>query len=185
MNTNRKCTGRKANGDPCGNYALRGATVCRKHGGAAPQVAARAAVRAEVMSWGLGDTTIDPGEVLLRLVSQSAVRAERYAQELEELVGESKTLRDALVAQAYGEFGPVGEYVRGLATLEAQERDRCAGFAAKAIAAGLNERMVRLAEKQASIAERALVAALADIGLSADQQRQATARLVHHLRLAG
>jgi hypothetical protein len=33
------------------------------------------------MSWGLGDSHVDPGEVLLRFVTQSAARAERYAQE--------------------------------------------------------------------------------------------------------
>src|SRR5215217_3752658 len=52
--------------------------------GSNPHVASKAAVRAEVMSWGLGDTKVDPGEVLLRLVSQSAARAERYALLLEE-----------------------------------------------------------------------------------------------------
>ena len=66
------------------NKAIPGGTVCRFHGGASPDVASKAAVRAEVMNWGLGDTKVDPGEVLLRLVSQSAVRAERYALLLEE-----------------------------------------------------------------------------------------------------
>jgi hypothetical protein len=49
--------------------------VCRWHGGAAGQVKAKAAVRAEVLNWGLGDSHVDPGEVLLRLVNQSAARA--------------------------------------------------------------------------------------------------------------
>lgn len=40
----------------------------------------------EVTKWGLGDTTVDPGETLLRLLSQSAARVERYS---------------LLVAQAY------------------------------------------------------------------------------------
>jgi hypothetical protein len=39
----------------------------------------------------------------------------------------------------------------GLAQLEAQERDRCAGFAAKAVAAGLAERTVRIAEDKVSL----------------------------------
>jgi hypothetical protein len=59
----------------------------------------------------------------------------------------------ALVGNTYGATKDVGVYVtgeaiRGLADLEAKERERCANFAAKAIAAGLNERMVRLAERQ-------------------------------------
>lgn len=178
-----KCIHKKGTPGRCKKWPIRGATVCESHGGAAPQVRAKAAVRAEVLRWGLGDAHIDPAETLLRLLSQSAARAERYATELEELVADSDSLRDALIREAYGEFGPVGEYVRGLARLEAEERDRCGSFAARAIAAGLNERMVRVAEKQASIAEQALMAALEDIGLSTDQRQHAAERLVHHLRL--
>jgi hypothetical protein len=31
-----KCTARRSNGEPCGNHAVKGFTVCRKHGGASP-----------------------------------------------------------------------------------------------------------------------------------------------------
>ena len=40
-----KCTARKQNGEPCKAMAARGATVCRVHGGSAPQVKAAAARR--------------------------------------------------------------------------------------------------------------------------------------------
>lgn len=125
----------------------------------------------ENMRWGLGDINVDPGEVLLRLVNQSAIRAERYAIELEALVGESDKLRDALVRQAWGEFGPTGEYIRGLAQLEAQERDRCAHLAERAVRAGLAERQVRLAERQGALIASVFRAVLGDVrlGLSADQ----------------
>jgi hypothetical protein len=97
----------------------------------------------------LGDSHVDPGEVLLRLVTQSAARAQRYASELEALVDE-----EGLAAAMVGEIEiptkhggyKAGEYIRGLAQLEAQERDRCANFATKAVAAGLAERQVRRAE---------------------------------------
>jgi hypothetical protein len=72
-----------------------GGTVCRFHGGASPHVASKAAVRAEVWSWGLGDTNVDPGEVLLRLVTQSAARAERYAILLEEAYDAAERLKQA------------------------------------------------------------------------------------------
>jgi hypothetical protein len=68
----------------CKRKAIPGGEVCRWHGGAAKQVQAKAAIRAEVLSWGLTDATIDPGEQLLRLVTQSAARAEMYAQELKD-----------------------------------------------------------------------------------------------------
>jgi hypothetical protein len=48
------------------------------------------------MTWGLDQVHEDPGEVLLRLVSQSAARAQRYAAELAELV-DSEGLNNALL----------------------------------------------------------------------------------------
>lgn len=133
----------------CGRKAIAGGNVCQVHGGSAPQVKAHAAVRAAVAKWAPGTEMRDPGEVLLQLVTQSIMRAERYAEELDALIAESPDLRDALIGDAYGEHGTkVGEYIRGLAVLEAQERDRAASFAQKAIAAGLAERQVRLAERQ-------------------------------------
>src|SRR3954462_4300186 len=45
-------------------------------------VQAKAAIRAEVMSWGVTDATIDPGEQLLCVVTRSAARAEMYTQKL-------------------------------------------------------------------------------------------------------
>jgi hypothetical protein len=44
-----------------------------------------------------------------------------------------------------------GEAIRGLADLEAKERERCANFASKAVAAGLAERTVRIAERQGQL----------------------------------
>jgi hypothetical protein len=160
----------KGSGQRCQLWAKPGALVCWKHGANAPQVAAKAAVRAEVMRWGLHDSTEDPGEILLRLVTQSAERVRRYSAELEELVAE-KTLRHALVGTAQGEFGPTGEYIRGLAQLEAQERDRCANFCRLAITAGLAERQVRVAERQGQLLAELLRAVLADpaLGLSSTQ----------------
>jgi hypothetical protein len=39
------CTATRRDGEPCTNYAIKGATVCRKHGGGAPQVRRAAQVR--------------------------------------------------------------------------------------------------------------------------------------------
>lgn len=181
-----KCTGRTTSGNPCKLDAVRGALVCHKHGASAPQVKAKAAVRAELMTWGLDAPTVDPGETLLKLVSQSAARAQRYADELEQLVAESPTLREALVAEARGEFGPVGEYVRGLAQLEAQERERLATWCTKAIAAGLNERMVRIAEQQGALVAELLRNVLDDpeLGLTAEQRRAVPGVARRHLAIA-
>jgi hypothetical protein len=129
-------------------------------------------VRAELSQWTLGDAVDDPGEVLLRLVTQSRMRVDAYSAELEKMVAESPNLRDALVGDAMGEFGKIGEYVRGLASLEAAERDRLATFASKAVQAGLGERQVRLAERQGEMMAAVLAHVLdsAQLGLSATQK---------------
>jgi len=90
-----QCRATSRTGKQCKNKAIPGGAVCRFHGGASPHVASKAAVRAEVWSWGLGDTNVDPGEVLLRLVTQSAARAERYAMLLEEAYEAAERLKQA------------------------------------------------------------------------------------------
>jgi hypothetical protein len=169
---------------------------------------AKGAVVLELQRWGLdGQIELrDPGEVLLRLVTQSAARVELYsrllgeaydaAEQLRAAVGDRDTegpetalissladenpsldyrdtpevavarnrLREvfatggvsALIGHKYdanrdGDIYATEEAIRGLAQLEAQERDRCANMATKAIAAGLAERQVRLAEAQGRV----------------------------------
>lgn len=178
-----KCTGHKPDGSPCGRWPINGSTVCPAHGAGAPQVKAKAAVRAELMTWGLDAPTVDPGETLLKLVSQASARAQRYAAELEDMVSGETNLRDALIREAYGEFGPVGEYARGLVMLEAQERERCASWCVKAIAAGLAERQVRMAEKQGALIADVLRSVMGDatLGLSEEQRRAMPDVIRRHL----
>jgi hypothetical protein len=66
-----------------------------------------------------------------------------------------------------GEFGSIyqtEEAIRGLVQLEAQERDRAAGMAAKAVAAGLATRQVELAEKQGELVADVIRAVLTQLG---------------------
>jgi len=178
---------RKCSYGDCNAWSIKGGTVCNKHGGSAPQVKAKAAVRAELMTWKLGDALDDPAETLLRLITQSRRRADALADELEQLVLEEPNLRDALVGETWvatekGDTYKAGEYIRGLAQLEAQERDRLAGFASKAVAAGLAERMVAVAEKQAALAHAALVAGLDEAGITGELRAKVIGGAVRHLR---
>jgi hypothetical protein len=159
------------------------------------------------MRYAIGDwvtSTSTPGEVLLRLVSQSSQRVELYAGLLAQAYDAAERLsraedetvwgllksdkearsaqadqaRDdldrifngggvsALVGNTYGAAKDIGVYrtgetIRGLAELEAKERERCANFAGKAVAAGLNERMVKIAEAQGELIAKLLKAFVA------------------------
>jgi len=217
-----RCGAKTRGGGTCTQYPIRGTKRCRMHTGRPGRAGAKAKgqVVVELARWGLGDTTVDPGEVLLRLVTQSAERVGRYSRLLGEAYEAGERLREASEATARdanavgadqltavqdlrrilttggvaaligfkydatkdGDIYPAEEALRGLARLEAEERDRCASFAQKAVAAGLAERQVRVAERQgiemAAVFRRVLDAVLAALfsrlvevlGLSEEQQ---------------
>lgn len=180
---NLKCRAHTKKGKPCTRYAMNGGLVCYHHGGATKQAKAKAAIRSAVTNWGLSDTTVDPGEVLLRLVTQSSIRVQRYAEEIAQLVADEPVLQKALVGDSWGESGKSGEYIRGIVRLEAAERDRCANFCRLAIAAGLAERQVKLAERQGQVLSALLQTVLADpaLGLTATQQGSIPSVIRTHL----
>lgn len=237
--------GHRKDGELCGQDVVRGTKRCYVHAGK-PRLEAKAAgqVMVELARWGLdGHSSMrDAGEVLLRLVTQSACRVEIYAQLLGEAYEAAERLRSAhaagslLLAPDVTERGPVypsedrdddvepytedpqiqaaradlerifatggvgaligvkrnadrfgrlfdtEEAIRGLARLEADERDRCANFAAKAIAAGLAERQVRLAEQQAALIVGVIRGVLGDLNLSPDQAALVGEVVPRHLR---
>lgn len=182
-----KCTGHKRDGSRCKNYPLDGATVCGAHGGKAPQVKAKAALRHEVMSWGLGDVHVDLVQLVLRMISQSVTRAEMYAAEVERLVAEAPTLEEALVGDVEGEFGKAGEYVKAMARLEAEERDRFAGWTFKALAVGIAARQIDVARDRELAMAEVLREFLAhpELQLSATQRAVAPMVLRQVLGLSG
>lgn len=219
-----KCTGHRTNGEPCGQYAVRGTDRCTNHSGRAKaDHIARGQVVMELSRWGLSDRTLDPGETLLRLMTQAVYRAEHYGRLLEEayeaaerlsrsavgstadqVPGQKSNASDldraqqdldrifttggvaALIGSTYSAAGKdgyvfaTGEAIRGLVLLEAAERDRAAMFATKALAAGIAERQVRLAESQGALLAASaqafisrVVAALAlDVSATAVMKRE-------------
>lgn len=186
-----KCSRKRADGQPCKANAVRGTDPlsCRRHAGKKlATIRAEVAVKETVLAWGLGDTKTDPGELLLRLVTQAALRADAYAHELARIVDEKNgDLEKALTGDSWTSGGemsePVktGEYIRAITRLEAEERDRAAKFATQAVAAGLAERQVRLAERQATLAAQFVHAVLDELGVGGTPQAQAA--IQRHLTL--
>lgn len=199
--TNRCAAISKTKG-PCPSWAIRGGSVCTAHGGSLPAVKRKAIVRAQLIEWGLlGDEAVeDPGVILLRLVTQSARRAAFYSQLLEqayahaELIGQESQMPgfpagvQALIGGTFsatndGHVYQTGEQIRGLVALESQERDRCAIFATKAIAAGLAERQVRIAERQGEAIFEAIAAALDALGITGEARQLAQNAAADQLEL--
>jgi hypothetical protein len=67
--------------------------------------------------------------------------------------------------------------VRGLAKLEAEERDRCASFCTKAVAAGLVKKQIELAQIQGEMLVKSLQVILDKIDLTDEQKAQVKAEL--------
>jgi hypothetical protein len=87
----------------------------------------------------------------------------------------------ALVRYTYGAAKDVGVYVtgeaiRGLADLEAKERERCGNFASKTVAAGLAERTVRIAERCGQLMFEMVSAALREVDLSPSRHQRSRQR---------
>lgn len=221
------CSRRRSDGDPCQAQAVSGTDSCRVHSGRPLAVhKAKGAVVVELSKWGITDRTLDPGVVLLQLMTQSFTRAALYGQLLEEAYEAAERLQHAddvsgmppsvdsrndrdratqdlqrifstggvaaLIGHQYaadkdGGVFATGEAIRGLVTLEAQERDRAAGMAAKAVAAGLATRQVELAERQGALVADLIRALFADpeLGLTAEQLQHAPAVAARHLRALG
>jgi hypothetical protein len=151
----------KRSGRQCRALALKGSEPlrCRTHIGS-KKARTRAEVRAELQAWRVGDETADPNQVLLRLMTQSFRRAAYYGWLLEEAQNDAGTeLKDligTLIGHKIGAAGKDGvlyeaeEAIRGLVTLEGQERDRAARFAKLAIDAGIADRIVKLEEDKAA-----------------------------------
>lgn len=92
---------------------------------------------------------------------------DRAAQDLQRIFatgGVSTLIGHTYAADKDGGVFATGEAIRGLVTLEAQERDRAAGMAAKAVAAGLATRQVELAERQGQLVADVIRSVLQQLG---------------------
>lgn len=227
-----KCTKRRTDGEPCQKRAIAGTDSCEDHcGRPKAEHKARGAVVVELRNWGLNHEELrDPGQTLLQLMTQSAMRAELYSGLLQQAYEAAERLRasdlraldpaddempphadtpadrdralqdltrifatggvGALIGAKYaadkeGGVFQTEEAIRGLVALEAAERDRCASMAAKAVAAGLAERQVRLAEQQGALVAGALRKILGDLGVDAADPRVQRVVSTRLLELAG
>lgn len=106
---------------------------------------------------------LDPGQVVLEQMRRAVMRADLYGEMLRwELEAEAEA---GLVGTTYtagrdGQRVETGERARGMAVLEAAERDRVVRFAKTAHDMGIAERHVELEQERASLVTAAFRAAL-------------------------
>lgn len=180
-----KCAGRKTNGEPCGNYPMKGGTVCRKHGGGAPQVRAAAKRRlalaeatAELDRLGrVAD--VEPAEAMLAMVQEAAANVavfrllvqglrlevdhELAAVDEDGVPLNATGLGAGLAVRTGSMTKPAEVEVHVWVRMYDAERERLVKWAKACRDAGVDERLVQLAERQVDVVERILAATSAGL----------------------
>jgi hypothetical protein len=196
-----RCGARTRAGAQCRGMAVTGTTVCRMHGGAAPQVLAAVERRRAdgqrreaMLEWGRTYGEIAPHEDPAVVMAEQIQRSRGHVAWLLERVQETEA--DALVwgltsrvEREGGEFPGVdttyAAETDGWLRLYSEERDRLVRMVAVAARMGVDERLVRIAEVQTEILYAAVAKAFAAAELTAEQQRRAFVALGAALRTAG
>jgi len=190
------CQKRRSDNEPCGAQAVGGTDACRVHAGRPlAEQKARGQVIVTLREWGADDIPEEPGLLLMKLMTVTEWRRQEYAAEINRVLAEAGldgNLSDALIGDTVvvdkdGSPHKVGEYVRGIVQLEAQERERAALLAVKVLAANVQERLTRVQEQTASLFLDYVTAIYGDpeLGMTAEQVARLPAVAARHLRALG
>lgn len=175
--TNRKCRGTsKKTGEPCGRYAIKGGTVCKSHGGGAPQVRAAAA------------RNLAEGEL-------RALLARRYGRDVPILNPLVELQAQAGRVRAWSEFleDQISqlrhnsqwdtEQVNGIAQLFENSIKELRGYLVDMARLKIDERLAAIDEMTATMVLDAMKAGFASAGVTGVAQSNAIAVTGRQLRL--
>lgn len=171
-NPQARCRGTTRSGKPCTNWPITGGKVCRMHGGAAPQVQAKAQERA----------TEERARRALSKLADEQGAAEPVANpllELSKIAGEALRWKQ-LVAKQVAQLeelrykGVSGEQVRAEILLFERALDRCAGVLANIVRLNIDERLATITDRQGHILAGVITSVLEqlDLGELADRARE-------------
>jgi hypothetical protein len=192
-----KCTAHSKAGRACGMNPPAGSDVCTKHGGAAPQVRAAAERRREeelarqaVARFAL-PIEIGPGEALLQEVHRSAGMVAWVEAQVVRITGEAPDtlVRGVRVTKrtdtdsGWSTSTEAGPSVHVWLDLWQKERRHLREVCRDALAAGIEERRVQLAEQHAAMIVTVLRGVLAELDLTDAQQALVGVVVPKHLRL--
>jgi len=145
---------------------------CKLHGGNSPSgrmAGAEQQARSALAQLGVAPVN-DPLTMLAQVTGEVVAWKDATA-----------TLVNKLTSVRYdGEFS--GEQLRSEIVLWERALDRCEKFLTAMARCNIDERLARVTERQTEIVAAALSAALSEMGISQDQQREARNRVARHLR---
>lgn len=175
-----RCSAKRRNGEGCGAWAVKGATVCRMHGGSSPQARAAAARRVQEEKAAKAAQRLaqpietDPSQALLDLVSSAAGEVAYWRARVDEIQHrDEKRLTSGLTKITEGKDRGGVTTLRTVETIAAIEyrmwtaaQDRLAQYATAALRAGVEERRVRIAEDQGALVAQVIRRILDRLDLS-------------------
>lgn len=192
-----RCSAKRRNGEGCGAWAVRGATVCRMHGGSSPQARAAAARRVQEEKAARAaqrlaqPITTDPSQALLDLVSSAAGEVAYWRNRVDEIQDrDEKRLTSGLTKITEGKDRGGVTTLRTVETIAAIEyrmwtmaQDRLAQYATAALRAGVQERQIKLAEQEGALVAEVIKAILDQLDLSPEQVARVPEVVPAQLRL--
>lgn len=175
-----RCSAKRRNGEGCGAWAVKGATVCRMHGGSSPQARQAAARRVQEEKAAKAAQRLaqpietDPSQALLDLVSSAAGEVAYWRARVDEIQDrDEKRLTSGLTKITEGKDRGGVTTLRTVETIAAIEyrmwvdaQERLARFAAAALRAGVQERQIKLAEDQGALVAQVIRRILDRLDLS-------------------
>ncbi|MGK5728934.1 hypothetical protein [Streptomyces sp. URMC 124] len=175
----RRCTAhRSTDGQPCANWAVKGLTVCRYHGGNSRQSQAAAERRR-------AEAAVE-AQARRTLAQLGAAPVENPLTALAELAGEILAFKTAL-AERVNDLSSIrfsteyGEQVRAEVSLYERAMDRAVNVLGTIARLNIDERLAAISERQAQAVITAIDAALAQAGVTgpaaAEAKRVAARRL--------
>jgi hypothetical protein len=176
--TDRQCTATNRAGERCGRWAIRGGTVCANHGGKTPAVQAAATRRLAEREAAatLADVEVVPIGNPLEALAEVAEEARAFMGYAAAKVAELDRLDDVSPSTHM-------EYLRPMVALYERATERTAKLLADWVRLGFDERMVAMHERQADLVERFVLAVVADLDLTEDQEARVADATVRHLHV--
>lgn len=174
-----KCSGHsKRTGAPCGNSPMKGARVCRMHGGATRQARAKAEERRieDRAKKALAQLDVAPVADPLTALAELAGQAVAFKNAIAEKVNQLRSIR---YTDSKG-----SEQLRSELAVFERALDRCERFVTSMVKLGLDERLVRIEEGQADLVLTAIEAALDAAEVPADRRSDAKRAAIRILRAA-
>lgn len=173
-----RCRARsKKTGNQCGAYAVHGATVCRHHGGSAPQVKAKAAQRVaeQQLTAALAQLDVPAIDNPLVALTQLAGQIVAFKDQLAERVNQLHAIR-------YTD-GKGGEQLRSEVALFERALDRTVNVLAVIAKLNIDERLAKISEQQAGLVRDVVMGSLTDAGVEPEVQRDVAGHFTRRLRL--